>query len=309
MTRVVYKPFSLGQHAAASAAAQAHAAHDADRLGDWRLGARLCEHAGVEVVEARPWKSGEAKFRYVVKRWASTLLSPEQLALLAREALAGTVVNDPHVVPILSAHVNEAPFYYVMPRLEGQTLAAILARRGRLPTAKALWYARQAAEGLAALHDAGWLHADVKPSNLFAGPDGHVTLIDLGYARPRDDEPNGEAQCVLGTVNYLAPEAVCSRLRVDARSDLYSLGVVMYQLLSGRLPFSGATPADIVAAHVSAEPQPLRELVSSLPNEVCSLVRRLLHKQPMRRHDSARELVAELTALEIAFLDERVVGP
>ncbi|MCE9604468.1 MAG: serine/threonine protein kinase [Planctomycetia bacterium] len=305
MARVVYKPFSFDRQARMQAAAQPGDGGASQRAGEWQLGAKLCEHAGVEVVEARPVKSRETRYRYVVKRWTSALVSTEQQALLRREALAGNAVNSPHVVPILSAHVHEAPFYYVMPRLEGTTLDEIVLRCGRLSVATALWYGRQAAEGLAALHDAGWLHADVKPSNLFVGPDGHVTLIDLGYARRRDDESNSESQCVLGTVDYLAPEAICSRLRVDERSDLYSLGIVLYRLLGGRLPFVGATPAEIVAAHVSAEPQPLRELVSSLPNDVCGLVRRLLHKQPARRHDSAHELVAELTALEIAYLDER----
>lgn len=317
MTRVVYKPFSAGLHAAAQSAAQpgspsavqARVGDQADRLGDWRLGARICEHAGVEVLEARPWRSNESKFRYVVKRWTSAFISTEQRAALAREAAAGTAVNHPHVIPILSAHVYEPPYYYVMPRLEGATLDAILAHRGRLPVATALWYARQAAEGLAALHSAEWLHADVKPSNIFVGRDGHVTLIDLGYARPRDDEASAETQCVLGTVDYLAPEAVCSRLRVDERSDLYSLGIVLFQMLSGRLPFTGETPAEIVAAHVSAEPPALRSLVSSLPNAVCDVVKKLLFKQPLRRFTSARELVGDLGRLEIELLDERFVGP
>jgi serine/threonine protein kinase len=317
MTRVVYKPFSAGLHAAAESAAhlpKLRAAEPADRLGDWRLGARICEHAGVEVIEARPWRSNESKFRYVVKRWTSGFMSAEQRVALAREVAAGTAVNHPHVIPILSAHVGEPPFYYVMPRLEGSTLDAILTRDARLPVATALWYARQAAEGLAAMHGADWLHADVKPSNIFVGRDGHVTLIDLGYARRRDEEAgchpkDGESQCVLGTVDYLAPEAVCSRLRVDERSDLYSLGVVLFQMLTGRLPFTGATPAEIVAAHVSAEPPPLRSLVSSLPNGVCDVVKTLLAKQPLRRYASARELVGELGRLEIALLDERVIGP
>lgn len=309
MPRVVYKPFYSGTVGAAPVGGPARpVAAEAERLGDWRLGAVICAHAGSEVLDARPWKSNEARFRYVVKRWTSAFLSAEQRTLLEREAAAGTAVSDPHIVPILSAHVCEAPYYYVMPKLEGKTLDDILARVGRVPTAKALWYARQAAEGLAALHEIGWLHADVKPSNLFVGPDGHVTLIDLGYARRADDEPDTESQCVLGTVDYLAPEAVCSRLRIDARSDLYSLGVTLFRMLTGRLPYVGKTPAEIVAAHVSAEPPRLRELVPSVPNDVDALVRRLLHKQPQRRHDSAKELVAELSSLEIAFLDERVLG-
>ena len=316
MTRVVYKPFSAGLPAAAEASVSAslstppaRAGNGTDRLGDWRLGARICEHAGVEVIEARPWRSDESKFRYVVKRWTSAFVSAEQRATPAREAAAGMAVNHPHVVPILSAHVHEAPYYYVMPRLEGTTLDAILTRAGRLPVATALWYARQAAEGLAALHAADWLHADVKPGNIFVGRDGHVTLIDLGYARRRDDESDTELQFVLGTVDYLAPEAVCSRLRVDERSDLYSLGVVLFRMLTGRLPFTGATPAQIVAAHVSAELPALRSFVSSLPNQVCDVVKKLLAKQPLRRFDSARELVGDLGRLEIALLDERVIAP
>lgn len=313
MTRVVYKPFSAGLHAAAESASRMpmppRLGEDSDRLGDWRLGARICEHAAVEVIEARPWRSNESRFRYVVKRWTSAFVSAEQRAALAREAAAGMAVNHPHVIPILSAHVCEPPYYYVMPRLEGTTLDAILTRAGRLPVATALWYARQAAEGLAAMHGADWLHADVKPSNIFVGRDGHVTLIDLGYARRRDDESNTESQCVLGTVDYLAPEAVCSRLRVDERSDLYSLGVVLFQMLTGRLPFTGTTPAEIVAAHVSAEPPLLRSIVSSLPNEVCDVVKKLLAKQPLRRYGSARELVGELGRLEISLLDERFIGP
>lgn len=309
MSRVVYKPFHSGLAGAEPVGGPTRAAApEVERFGDWRLGAVICAHAGSEVLEARPWKSNEAKFRYVVKRLTSAFLSADQRTQLQREAAAGTAVSDPHIVPILFAHVHEPPYFYVMPRLAGKTLDEILTRVGRLPTAKALWYARQAAEGLASLHEAGWLHADVKPSNLFVGPDGHVTLIDLGYARRTDDEPNAEAPCVLGTVDYLAPEAVCSRLRVDARSDLYSLGITLFRMLTGRLPYVGTTPAEIVAAHVSAEPPRLREIVPSIPNDVDAMVRRLLHKQSLRRHESARELVAELSALEIAFLDERVLG-
>jgi serine/threonine protein kinase len=149
MTRVVYKPFH-SDVAGAVPLGPAHAsAAEAERLGVWRLGAVICVHAGSEVLEARPWKSKEAKFRYVVKRWTSAFLSAEQRMLLEREAAAGTAVSDPHIVPILSAHVHEAPYFYVMPRLSGKTLDDILSRVGRLPTAKALWYARQAAEGLA----------------------------------------------------------------------------------------------------------------------------------------------------------------
>jgi eukaryotic-like serine/threonine-protein kinase len=192
----------------------------------------------------------------------------------------------------------------VMPCLEGTTLDRLLAC-GRLPLAESLWYARQAAEALAALDEAGWIHGDVKPSNLFLSSEGHVTLLDLGFARRARETGSAVDRCVLGTCNYLAPELITSALRADNRSDIYSLGVVLFELLSGRLPFVGKDLAELATQHRQAAAPNLRRLAPHLPGEVVGLVRRMLAKDPLRRPQTPQELVDQLSALEIATFSER----
>lgn len=160
-----------------------------------------------------------------------------------------------------------------------------------------LWIARQAAEGLAALHEAGWLHGDLKPEHVLVSDEGHATLIDFGFARPLGAASATHA--VRGTPRYLAPECLVSTLRVDQRSDLYSLGAMLFHWLAGRAPFDAATHADLARQHRQELPVDLRALVPSLPTGVVVLVRELLAKSPERRPQSAREVIERLWPLEI----------
>ena len=283
-------------------------------FGRWRPGNCLHAQGGTEVYEAFPRHGEQHQARYVLKRLRDVAPDRTAVAALRREAAAAREVRSPHVVAVLEAHVDAPPFYLVMPRLSGRTLAE---RSTPGPTsisspplappsiAAALGIARQIASGLAALHAAGRMHGDVKPSNLIIAPDGHVTLIDLGFARRFDDPAEAEACFVLGTVDYLAPEAVCSRLHSDARSDLYSLGVVLFEMLAGRRPFVGPTTADVVQAHACEPPPRLRELNSSVPDDVAEFVAGLLAKTPLRRPQSATEVVERLARLEIRHFDLR----
>ncbi len=277
-----------------------------ERLGNWKLGAVLHARDGVVLRDASPW-SAEATEppRYVVKLLESQIDDPARMARFCREAAAGRGVSSPHVVAVLAAHLRETPRYFVMPKLVGQSLAELLARRGRLSPASALCVARQSAAGLQAIHAAGWTHADVRPANIIVSRTGHAVLIDLEYAGSAGDDSDPIARCVAGTVEYLAPEAACSRHRVDGRSDLYSLGIVLFEMLTGRLPFQGATPEETVNAHLTQDPPYLRELAADLPENVCALVRTLLHKQPLRRPQSAGEVVESLARLEIEHLELR----
>jgi eukaryotic-like serine/threonine-protein kinase len=297
VTRTVIKSFSL----AGSTFRRAGGA--GELLGGWRIGAVLHTRADTTVAEAFP-AGADGPARYLVKRVIGVAPATQAVESLRREAAAAREVASPHVVSVLQAHVDAAPYYLVMPRLEGETLAARIAG-GPLATTTALWIARQVATGLAALDKAGRRHGDVKPSNIQVDPLGHATLLDLGFARRMDEEHEPAADDVAGTADYLAPEMVTSRLRVDGRADLYALGVVMFECLAGRLPFAAATTPEMVAAHVSAEPPPLREINPRVPNEVAALVRRLLSKDPRRRPATAVDLVDELARLEIAFFDER----
>ncbi|MGC3968672.1 MAG: serine/threonine-protein kinase [Pirellulales bacterium] len=274
-------------------------------VGNWELGAVLHERDGVSVCDAAPCGSSTQRARYVVKLLDRAAAVPDRLVRFTAEAAAGRSVCSPHVVSVLAVHCRRAPYYFAMPKLAGETLADLLARRRRTSVAFALHVARQVATGLEAINQAGLLHADVRPCNIFLARDAHATLIDLEHTRPIGQDADPTLRCVSGTVEYLSPESSCSRHRVDVRSDLYSLGVVLFEMLGGRTPFLGATPEDLVAAHASHEPTALRELTSSLPGDVCDFVHKLLHKQPLRRPQSAAEVIDTLARLEIAHLELR----
>lgn len=226
---------------------------------------------------------------------------PAAVARLRREALVGRTLAHPHVVAVLAASVAAPPYYVVFPWLTGTTLQAKL-DAGPLPLYEVLWIGRQIAEALAALHAAGWIHGDVKPQNVIVSADGHATLLDLGFAC-RQGQPLEDDRCVLGTIEYLAPELLTADQAADARSDLFSLGVTLYQMATGRLPVSGRDAGEIARARLQATPAELRTLAPHVPSEAARLIHRLMARHPLRRPDSAA-VVSELLALEIAAFGE-----
>jgi serine/threonine-protein kinase len=192
-----------------------------------------------------------------------------------------------------------------MPWLEGATLDERLAAGQRFDLPQVLWIARQAAEALDALNQAGWMHGDVKPGNIMISPEGHATLLDLGFARRGDETGSAVDRCVLGTFHYIAPEFLTSTLRADIRSDIYSLGGVLFRILTGRLPFESADLADLASQHKQSLPPNLHRLVPHLPAGVARLVHNMLAKDPLRRPQSPRELIEILARLEIECFSER----
>jgi eukaryotic-like serine/threonine-protein kinase len=271
--------------------------------GDWELVDLAAMGQFSLVYRARPAGAApEQKPAYAVKllqpRWAA---NAQAIAALRREASLGLSLRSPHVVSVLSASVNSAPYYVVTPWLNGRTLLANLARWPWIPVHRALWIARQVATGLAAIHQRGWVHGDVKPDNILIAPEGHVTLLDLGFAR-RPGENAKHRECLLGTARYMAPETVSAHLPTDARSDLYSLGVVLYEMLAGRAPFAGDTAAQFIEQHKRYTPPRLELFAPHVPADVANLVHRLLAKEPLRRPHSAAELLERLATLEIEAL-------
>jgi serine/threonine-protein kinase len=152
---------------------------------------------------------------------------------------------------------------------------------------------------MAALHREGWMHGDIKPSNIFVSPEGHVTLLDLGFARRIDAAEPVAERCVTGTYNYIAPEMVARGLPIDVRSDMYSLGVVLFEMLAGRLPFPGASAAELARQHREVRVPDLSQFAPHLPREACRLVHEILAKEPLRRPQTPAELVDRLLRLEV----------
>jgi len=275
-------------------------------VGNWQL-TQLAGRGGfTEVFLARPvgcrphWPAD-----YAVKMLRPQFAN-DQLAVdvLRREVEVTSRVSHQHLVAILEAHLDDSDGtkYLVMPRLKGVSVAQVIERVGYLSVRQTLWIVRQVAEALDALHRHAWLHGDVKPENIMLSPHGHVTLIDLGFALRKSEAMLTELRTVRGTLNYLAPETMTSAYCSNERSDIYSLGIVLFQMLTGRLPFDAKTPADLIDAHCGQPIPDPRQFKEHIPNGVVRILSRMTAKQTAHRPQSARELVTELLPLEVAAM-------
>jgi serine/threonine protein kinase len=230
---------------------------------------------------------------------------PTAIKLLQREARAGLRVQHPHLVRLLQVHVTRPPYYLVMELLPGESLRRRLRRDYRLDTPTSVWIARQTAEALNALHRAGFVHGDVKPENIRLVDDGTAKLIDLGFAhRPGENAALLEQGYVLGTVDYLAPELCAFDPAADQGADLFSLGVTLFEMLTGRLPYPPGTVEQTLRRHRSDPPADLRRQAVPAPPALLTLVERLLAHRPAARPRAAA-VVQQLIALEIATLHRR----
>jgi len=227
------------------------------------------------------------------------------IKLLQREARAGLAVRHMHVVRFLHAHVTRAPHFLVMELLPGESLRKRLRRDYRLDLATALWIARQTAQALASVHRAGFIHGDVKPDNIRLVDDGTAKLIDLGFAhRPGENAALLGDGYLLGTVNYLAPELCAFEPDYDQSTDVFSLGVTIYEMLAGRLPYPPGSTTKMLRRHRCDPPADIRQFNKSLPPLLINLLDRLLAHKPAER-PRAPTVVQQLVALEIAALRGR----
>jgi serine/threonine-protein kinase len=225
---------------------------------------------------------------------------PAAIEMQRREAWVGGRVSHPNLLPVLSASVQEPPFYVVSPLVDGVALAQILAEQGPLVVPLALWIARQVAEGLdALLAGARLIHADVKPANILVSQSGHATLVDFGFAQTPAEASAWATRPLAGTLGYLAPEMLTSTLSAGPRSDVYSLGVTLYEMLTGRRPWESDDPGELARLHREAKPADVRSLRPDVPEPVAELVQAMLAKDPLRRPAGARELATTLVRLEI----------
>ena len=216
------------------------------------------------------------------------------------EAHALGKVSHPNLVPIYAVGQEGAISYYAMELIEGPTLREVLNTQHRLRANEALAVFKQFLSGLNAVHQAGIVHRDIKPGNVMLDGTGRVRLMDFGLARRIERESLTLAGDVLGTPQYMSPEQAQGAV-VDARSDLYAAGVVLFEMLAGQPPFKGSDTIAILRAHVEEPPPPLQDLAPDISPELAQLVNRLLAKKPDRRYAHVRELLA---ALEPITCDE-----
>ncbi|HTO74657.1 MAG TPA: protein kinase [Thermoanaerobaculia bacterium] len=275
-----------------------------ERLGPYRILGQLGAGSTGKVYRARDDRLN----RDVAIKVLSAALAgdPDRLHRFEREAQSAGSLNHPNITSVHDVGFDGGSPYIVTELLEGETMLSRL-KRGAIPTHEAIAYAGQIADGLAAAHDKGIVHRDLKPANLFVTRGGRVKILDFGLAKLTQTESEGSSEndavsaagtepgIILGTLGYMSPEQVQGR-PADPRSDIFSLGSVLYEMLSGRRAFERATAPETMVAILRDEPPPLSTAGVSVPSEVERIVRRCLEKSPADRFPSARDLAADLTA-------------
>jgi eukaryotic-like serine/threonine-protein kinase len=232
-----------------------------------------------------------------VKVLAAALLEdPVHVARFEREARAAASLAHPGVVAVYDTGVDHGAHFIVMEFVSGQSLAELIGDRGRLDVGRAVGVGARVADALCAAHAAGLIHRDVKPGNVMLTDGGGVKVLDFGIARALDATALTQTASVLGTAAYMAPEQALGD-PADERSDIYSLGCLLYALLTGRPPFAGLLPAAVAHQHVHTDPVPLGRSDARLPDSLDRLVMQMLAKSPDARPQTAAEVRDRLDAV------------
>jgi len=235
--------------------------------------------------------------------------SPTLAERFLREALTIARLEHPHIVPIYKVGRHEEVLYIIMRCIDGPSLRQLLGTHKKLSVGDAARIARQVADALAYAHSQEIVHRDIKPDNILLDRSGHVLVTDFGIAKAAQAAQGGSSAqlttegMIIGTPQYMSPEQAAGD-KVDGRSDIYSLGIVLYQMLSGEPPFDGDSSASILAKQLTQAPSPIRRSRSDVPDELAFVLERMLAKSPARRLQTARELSRALVdALPTAARD------
>src|SRR5438045_7665533 len=232
-----------------------------------------------------------------------------QLSRFKTEARAASALNHPNILTVYEIGAEGNRQFIATEFIEGKTLRASLAC-GRMNLRAALEIAVQVASALAAAHETGVVHRDIKPENIMLRPDGYAKVLDFGIAKLTEQrlesdlgDPGTTALLqtrpglVLGTAHYMSPEQARGQ-KVDARSDIWSLGVVLYEMVAGSAPFRGETPSDCIAAILTAEPVPVSSILPDVPARLESVLQKALNKHTDERYQTIKEMLAELRSLK-----------
>jgi len=267
------------------------------RLGSYRV-LRVLGSGGMGIVFVA--EDPDLQRRVALKVMKPVLAAnPSARERFLREARSMAKLSHPRIVTIYQVGEDRGVPFLAMELLEGESLEVRLKRDGKLPVSEALRIGWEIAEGLAAAQQRGLIHRDIKPSNLWLeGASGHVKILDFGLARGSDEHtPLTLLGGIVGTPAYMAPEQARGE-PIDRRSDLFSLGCVLYQLVAGEPPFRGSDPVSVLAAVVAATPRPVRQCNPDAPPAFAEVITRLLAKCPTERYPDAQAVLAALQAIE-----------
>ncbi|MFY9549858.1 MAG: serine/threonine-protein kinase, partial [Thermoanaerobaculia bacterium] len=275
------------------------------RLGPYEILAPIGAGGMGEVYRARDPRLGREVAIKVLP--ASFSQDADRLKRFEQEARAAGVLNHPNITAVHDLGTHDGAPYIVTELLEGETLRSRLGA-GPIGVRKAIDYAIQLTKGLAAAHEKGIVHRDLKPENVFLTKDGRVKILDFGLAKLKAEGAESghtdmktvsggtEPGVVLGTMGYMSPEQVRGRA-ADRRSDLFSFGTILYEMLSGQRAFRGDSAADTITAILTKEPPDLSQTNKDIHPGLDRIVRHCLEKNPEERFESARDVAFDLEAL------------
>jgi len=287
-------------------AARAHARESApglapgDRLGRYTLLERLGD-GGMGVV----YKAHDAELQRIVALKVlppDVCRHPDHLQRFRAEAQAHARLNHPNVLTLYSLMELSAGEVLVLEYVEGQTLAQLLRSQGPLPVSEAVRLFVQVLEGVAHIHRRSVVHRDLKPSNLFVTQDGIIKIMDFGVAKLLDNSDAAQHATMAGTLLYMAPEQINSR-GTDYRSDIYTLGVTLYETITGRLPFERRTDFALMHAHVQESPPRPKHYARRVPPELEWVILKAIEKDPARRFQTVSEFRVAL--LKLGLIERR----
>src|SRR5438132_513595 len=289
-------------------------------IGHYKLSERIGTGGMGEVYLATDITAGrKAALKLLPMRFTG---DAERLKRFQQEARAVVGLNHPNTLTVYEIGEDHSIHYIASELIEGETLRERLTR-GRMQLSEAVDIAIQVASALAAAHRAGIVHRDIKPENIMLRPDGYVKVLDFGIAKLAEQEvpvtiPRDEALLlvetnlgsVLGTVRYMSPEQACGG-QIDKATDIWSLGVVLYEMITGHVPFAGDTPQDVMFSILEKEPPPLTRYIARAPVELQQIISKTLRKDRGQRYRSAHKLLHALKELrlKLEFKLQRAAAP
>jgi serine/threonine-protein kinase len=216
-----------------------------------------------------------------------------------REINIAAQLQSPHILPMLESGEADGLLYYVMPYVQGDSLRDRLVKQGALPASEAMRLLRDVVDALAHAHRHQVVHRDIKPDNVMIA-DRHAVVMDFGVAKAMSDAKGTSGLTSigvsLGTPAYMAPEQAAADPYIDHRADIYSVGVLAYEMLAGKPPFEGS-PQSVLMAQISTQPKPLAQLKQDVPPAIAQIVMKCLEKDPAKRYQTADELLQAIEAL------------